>query len=200
MSTGAQAVGQSKHLIDPVSFIGLAVLAGSTRYIKWFDNASLSGLVLSAGLTSGATTLASRLTEESEDKYKKVMAQVAALIAGAVLSNLISRYQTSHYAINLSQKAAGQMAMFCGSIKAATFGIHWVLKKEKPAESGQNPPNEPKVVGPKKDLEKVVVEESKSSQDADEVPKDNLLNTENKEQDIEGQPKLLFMEQIDECR
>jgi hypothetical protein len=81
-----------KTLLEPTLYMGLALLAGSTRLIEVFPGASQGGLLLAGGMGSASALLYNRMFHHEEHSYFRTLLGKATLIAfGTLCTTLIAK-------------------------------------------------------------------------------------------------------------
>ncbi|MGE0832222.1 MAG: hypothetical protein AB7N99_06165 [Simkaniaceae bacterium] len=81
-----------KTLLEPTLYMGLALLAGSTRLIEVFPGASQEGLLLAGGMGSASALLYNRMFHHEEHSYFRTLLGKATLIAfGTLCTTLIAK-------------------------------------------------------------------------------------------------------------
>lgn len=108
----------SRIYIESAAFIGMAVLAGSTRLIQYFPGASTKELLLSAGL--GSATIAGSewmFSGKGSDQNRRICI-VAGLVLSTILSSYIIKTLTGRTDLNL-----GTFFRFAGIEAAIILGV-----------------------------------------------------------------------------
>ena len=84
----------NQKFIEPVTFLTLALLAGSNRLIKYFPGTSTKGLLISAGLTSAPILLS--------DQNNRLISIVIGLALGTILAPYIAKKLTGRADLNMN--------------------------------------------------------------------------------------------------
>lgn len=99
MATNQVYFKSPRTLIEPTAFIGIAFLAGSTRLIQFFPNASKTGLFCAAGLGS-VSVIGSRAAFPNDQNNRRIFI-VVGLAISTLLAPSISKELTGRVDLNM---------------------------------------------------------------------------------------------------
>lgn len=114
-----------KTLVEPALYMGLALLAGSTRLIEVFPGTTRGGLLLGAGLASTSSLIYKRTLHDDSHHYFRTLLGKATLIACATLCTTLLAKSLKDRA-SISPLAAARL----GALQVAIAAVTTFLNQE----------------------------------------------------------------------
>jgi hypothetical protein len=118
-----------KTLVEPALYMGLALLAGSTRLIEVFPGTTLGGLLLGAGLASTSSLIYNRTLHDDSHHYFRTLLGKATLVACATLCTTLLAKSLKDRA-SISPLAAARL----GALQVAIAVVTTFLNQESELE------------------------------------------------------------------